>query len=369
MNKSPRKGPAFFRLDRPWSLLSTLALSWALAGSRASAIILLSSGDPSYNTTPPGGSLTNSGWQYQGVWGSYLGTPIAPRHFITAKHVGGAVGDAFVYGGVTYTATAFYDDPASDLRIWRVCGTFESFAPLYTKSDEVGLSLVVFGRGTQRGPEVRANGVLRGWQWGPADEVERWGTNRVSGIVSVEAGIGELLQAAFDADAGAEEAHLSVGDSGGAVFIMDHSTWKLAGINYSVDGPYSTNGTGPGFSAAVFDQGGLFIGGEGNWTLVRNMPADKPGSFYATRISSRRDWINGILAQPPPPDPAPVLESAPVVAGPFVVDSAAVVDVSARAIAVPANGPQRFFRLRGCTAWRITSTRLVAEEVVLTYGD
>ena len=364
-----RKRARFFRLKEAWPILPSLVLCWALLGSPARAIILFSTGDPGYNTTLPAGTLTNSGWQYQGRWGSYLGTPIAPRYFVTAKHVGGAVGDAFLHGEASYITTASYDDPGSDLKIWRVCRDFESFAPLYTNSDEAGRGLVVFGRGTQRGPELRVAGVLKGWQWGAADEVERWGTNRVWGILNGGDALGDLLTAAFDANAGPDEAHLSVGDSGGAVFIMDNSTWKLAGINYSVDGPYNTNNTGRGFFAAVFDEGGLYAGGEGNWTLVRNLPIDKPSGFYSTRISSRIAWISSILMQPPPPDPAPILESSPVVEGPYAADAAAVVDVTARTITVPADGPMRFFRLRGCTAWRITSTRSVGEDVVLTYGD
>src|SRR5438552_3750751 len=43
----------------------------------AQAVILLSTDDPNYNTTEPTGRLAGSGWQYEGFWGSFLGTPIA----------------------------------------------------------------------------------------------------------------------------------------------------------------------------------------------------------------------------------------------------------------------------------------------------
>ena len=42
----------------------------------AHAVIVLS--DAGRNTAAPTGSLANSGWQYQGQWAGFLGTPIAP---------------------------------------------------------------------------------------------------------------------------------------------------------------------------------------------------------------------------------------------------------------------------------------------------
>lgn len=53
----------------------------------------------------------NSGWQYEGQFGSFLGTVIASNYFITAKHIGGSVGDTFVFSGVNYTTTAVFPDP------------------------------------------------------------------------------------------------------------------------------------------------------------------------------------------------------------------------------------------------------------------
>src|SRR5882757_11346916 len=72
---------------RPY-LVCVAAVSLLLGASSAKAILFYQTGDPNYNTTAPGGSLTNSGWQYEGTWGGFLGTPIAPKYFITAAHVG-----------------------------------------------------------------------------------------------------------------------------------------------------------------------------------------------------------------------------------------------------------------------------------------
>src|ERR1043165_3665729 len=114
----------------------------------ARAVIFYSTGDPNYNTTAPGDSLTNSGWQYEGTWGGFLGTPIAPKYFVTARHVGGRLGDSLLFRGVAYPTSAVYDNPDSDVRIWRICGTFPDYSPIYTNANEVGQSCVVIGRGT-----------------------------------------------------------------------------------------------------------------------------------------------------------------------------------------------------------------------------
>src|SRR5437762_2953945 len=234
-------------------------ISLWLGGISANAVLFYATGDPNYNTNAPGGSLTNSGWQFEGTWVGFLGTPIAPKYFIAAGHVGGGVGAPFVFRGVTYTTTAVYDDPSSDLRIWRVCGTFPDYAQIYTNTDEVNKSFVVFGRGTQRGATVTTtNGLFvvktNGWQWGAGDGVERWGTNTVAATPDDGNTAGGFLQATFDQNGGGNECHLSNGDSSGAVFIRDGSVWKLAGINYGLNGPYNTTNTGSGFPAAIFDE-------------------------------------------------------------------------------------------------------------------
>jgi hypothetical protein len=153
----------------------------AFGTSSTRAVILLGTGDPEANTTEPTGALAGSGWQYQGAFGVFLGTAIAPRHFLTAKHVWG---DSFVYNGTTHTLQQRFADPYSDLSIWQVPGTLPTFAPLYSGLDETGRPLVVFGRGHQRGGAVFINGELRGWAWGGGDARQRWGDNVVTTIVN-----------------------------------------------------------------------------------------------------------------------------------------------------------------------------------------
>ena len=269
-------------------LLAMVAL--LLCASRVEGIILYRTGDPPANTAAPAGTLVNSGWQYEGTFGNYLGTPIAPHFFITAEHIG-QDSDKLVYRGANYTIVKSFDDPGTDLRIYQVAQRFNLFAPLYTGSDEVGKHLVVIGRGTQRGTEVRSSGNLRGWAWGQSDTVQRWGENVVSAIKQRPPG-GDMLYALFDKPGLPNEAHLSNGDSGGAVFLDDGGVWKLGGINYDVDGAFYTGPNGAGsFLAALFDQRGFY---DENRNFVSSN-APKPSGFYASRISSRFEWIDSVV--------------------------------------------------------------------------
>jgi hypothetical protein len=349
-------------------------LAIGLIGSAVSteAVLFHATSDPSYNTNAPSGTLTNSGWQFQGLWGNFLGTPIGPRHFVTAKHLGGvSVGDPFWFEGARYDTTAAFPDSQSDLQIWRVCSAFPRFAPLYPGTNEIGQALVVFGRGTQRGAPVTTDGTsgtkTNGWLWvTPPDHITRWGQNTVSDIFR-DPSLGDLLQAEFNANGGPNECHLSIGDSGGAVFIQDDGIWKLAGINYSVDGPYNTVDSGAGFNAALFDQGGLYYQDGTNWVWTPDRPREQPGTFYATRVSSHVAWINSILAQPIPDTERVVLQLAEQVTGLYADDSSAVVDESARTVTLPQPAGPRFYRLRACTALRMTSILRADGDLVLRY--
>ena len=111
---------------------AAILFSLLLVASPARAIIFASTGDPGCNTNAPGGALTNSGWQYEGQWGTVLGTPIAPTFFLAAQHVGGGIGQAFVLNGFTYHTVAYADSTNSDLRVWQVAETFPYY-PIFPK--------------------------------------------------------------------------------------------------------------------------------------------------------------------------------------------------------------------------------------------
>src|ERR1700757_2265357 len=90
----------------------------ALATSRA-VIVFPPPWGPGENTSPPSNDSAASGWNYEGVFGSFLGTPIAPHFFLTAKHIGQA-GPNFGYASATYTLGPHFNDPFSDFTIWQV---------------------------------------------------------------------------------------------------------------------------------------------------------------------------------------------------------------------------------------------------------
>ena len=264
------------------------------------AVILLDTGDPTVNTTPPSGALAGSGWQYEGAWGGVLGTPIAPHFFISAAHVGRA-GSNFLFQGSSYTIVQSFTLPQSDLLIWQVKETFPSFASLYWKQDEVGKHLVVFGRGTQRGDPLTFNGTARGWSWGAGDGVQRWGENDVNSIVVSDGH--DLLYATFDQHLQVgdhpNESHLSANDSGGGIFLKDDAdtVWKLAAINFAVDDLYSASDLSTAFTAADFRCSRLLqLRRHEFYPARRRNPV--PTGFYGSRISSELPWICSVIANP-----------------------------------------------------------------------
>jgi hypothetical protein len=268
-----------------------------MGASRVDAVIFESTADTNYNTTAPSGALTNSGWQYQGSWGTYLGTPIAPQFFIVANHVGGTTNDVFLFNGLPYHPVAAFKTFDSDLTIWQVRETFPFYAPLYTSSDETNKHLVVFGRGTQRGAPVVVDGQTNGWFWGAPDGVQRWGENDIASITNLGVGVGDMLRVVFDGTGGSNECHLSDGDSSGGVFIQEDGVWKLAGINHGVDGEFSNDVDGTAFPAALTDLRGLFQQagpGPADWIFIDDAQP-VPSAFYSTRISANLDWIYSVI--------------------------------------------------------------------------
>lgn len=306
--------------------LAALAIAAAgLSARDANAVILY--GSPTRNLTAPTGALANSGWQYQASLDVFLATPIAPNYFITAQHLGAGVGTQVVYNSVTYTSIQATNVPGTDLQVHRISGTFPSYAPLYNASvdgSEVGKQMVVFGKGIPRGSEVYVPGTtsqfnvnepgLRGWQWstnGP-DNQKSWGENVVTGVVDYGAPYGTFLYFDFNADGGANEGGLAAYDSGGGVFIQSGGVWKLAGINYAVDGPWRLNPGDPSFNASIFDYGGLYLDtGGGNSQYLPDQAVDLPGASYSSSISANLSAILAITGPIPGiPEPSSMLAGA-----------------------------------------------------------
>lgn len=271
-----------------------LALAGFLAQS-ASGILLY---DKQYrNKSAPTGSYANSGWQWTGNWGNFLGVPIAKNYFIAASHVGGGVGQSLTLNGKSYKVTAVYNDPNSDLNIYKTSTAFSSWAPIYTGSTEVGKTAMLFGRGTQKGAEVKVGSTRKGWKWGTADYLKSWGRNKIRSTINGGSGLGSVLGMTFDrtssngGDKVDQEGIFTAGDSSGGVFINSSNKWYLAGLIYSVETPYKTSSSGGTFDAAIFDKGGLYY----NNSLVGDTSNDIPAFMYASRISTNQSWIKSII--------------------------------------------------------------------------
>lgn len=256
------------------------------------AVMFFHTADPTHNTTTPG---DNSGWQYEGTMNGFLGVPIAPHFFISAKHIAEhSVGGVFYFHGGAYTTIAAHPSPNTDLRIWEVAHAkpFPTFAPLSSGLSDVGAVAAIYGRGTQRGVTVTKNDELKGWKWGTADGVQRWGRNLVEDAFNGGPSYGELLYCSFQRNGVPHECHLSLGDSGGGIFVLDNGLWRLAGINLAVDGPFRKDASeGSGYHAALVDAGGMEYWNGSNWISVAEGNDDVRTSFYASRISSSLSWI------------------------------------------------------------------------------
>jgi hypothetical protein len=317
--------PQVSSLQAPPRRLAAALMLWCLGVLPGKAIVFYDTGDSGHNTTAPTGIYEDSGWQYEGRYGSFLGTIIAPQYFITAQHFG-TQGGTFVHSGifnggadVVYNidlaangGAGYWDIAGTDLRIFRVEEYFPYYAPLYTGTLEVGMTLVTHGMGGPRGGEVLVGGDLHGWEHSGGDGTARWGTNIISSIQPTA--LGDLITATFSSSGTLHEATLSGGDSGGGVFVNDGGVWKLAGVNYSVDGRFDTNNTvgdGSDFDAALFDRGGLYQGSDAfGWSFNPDLPLDNPSSMYATRISSNAGAITSIAVVPEPQSALLVLLAA-----------------------------------------------------------
>lgn len=302
-------------LDRPraWPTGSlVLAVIASLAGSAlvalpARAVIII--GSSAGNTSAPADAGLAERWDQVGDFNSFLGTPIAPQFFVTANHIGNLTGQAITFPDSTsYTTTARFLDPASDLAIYQISGTFpnDKIVPMYGGSFSTNQAMTIFGRGRSRtdtavvGQRFPTGTENKGWTWGGFTGNRSWGTNTLDGLANGGAA-GTQLAYDFDVGGGSNEGILATNDSGGPVFMQEGGLWKLAGINYAV-GPVQVREAagGPTLDAAVYDYGGLYLLVNGTWTLQSAAGGDKPAISYSSSIPANATWISSVIVVPEP---------------------------------------------------------------------
>jgi hypothetical protein len=306
-----------------------VALSFQLPSR---AVILFGTEDPNANTTPPAGSLANSGWQYQGLYGPFLGTVISSNRFITAKHVAGS-SPTFQYQGQTYQVVGqlqSHPDSAVDLSIGTVNATFPNFASMSSRDvfrrvyfwdfiTPVPSQLtVVHGRGGPRADAVFndpsghpcvTESALRGWKHPAyADGILRWGSGQaITYLFNSPSGLDfpattTTIWKYFLGDS-LNDFALSTGDSGGGLFVFDQGQWRLAGISWLIMQPqYKARLSDPSFAAAIFDPTGIYYPctccacTDGFGT---DCPPGSLGRSYAefSDIQWNLAWINSVLGK------------------------------------------------------------------------
>lgn len=283
-----------------------------LASMPAGALIFRDGGSPAANTeTAPTGQFANSGWQHAVRLGSFQGTIISPKHFITATHLGTAetmvTQNAFINGveDRVYHIRSYHQIGSTDLRVVEIWETFDDYAELYAESDEATQEMTIFGNGFGEGVEFPG----QGWRWGGEEtRLLRWGRNVIDGFIDTSTptnpGLGELLFFTFDDLQNQDEVMATGGDSGGGWFIRDGNEWKLAAVSFGVDGGYSLQEDSATFRASFYNAVGIYI------TLGQQtfMIPSGPGSLnsqqtsfyqnshtYGSRISSNLTEIGAII--------------------------------------------------------------------------
>jgi hypothetical protein len=244
------------------------------------------------NTTAPS---DDPGWANVGVLGIGTGVYLGNDWVLTAVHVGAG---SIVLNGSTYAMVPGSGiqltnggepgkTPLADLSMFRLASTPPGLGgvTIATSSTATGAAVTMIGSGRDRGAftqwsvdmgttpwiwtEVSSGGNAAGYQT-LASRSMRWGTNAVSATdLWVNDGVGDtkMLATTFNDFAGSStEAQAAYGDSGGAVFHKNGSTWQLSGLMLTVAG-YSGQ-PDPGANA-VF----------GNATYAADL------SFYAPQIA------------------------------------------------------------------------------------
>jgi len=223
------------------------------------AVVINSASGTGNTSAPP----DDPGWANVGTLGGATGTYIGWGWVLTAAHVGA--------GTITLNGLSYEEEPGTavqlsnnstgksqltDLVLYRLKSIPEGIAPLTLASTtpSAGSSVTMIGAGRDRGnfSEWTYNSSTDPWTWievssgGNAAGYQtletrsmRWGTNSItSNAIWVSDGSLDIRSFAttFDLAAGSNESQPVLGDSGGAVFSKNGSSWLLSGLIFAVGG-------------------------------------------------------------------------------------------------------------------------------------
>lgn len=226
-------------------LLPALLLTLLLAPS-AEALVL-DSGDGQGNTTPP---ADDPGWSFVGRVGGPTGVYLGNGWVLTANHVGTNPVD---FDGIAYPvvpgSTIQLQNPDTsfaDLKVFRIDPYPDlGLLPIRATTPPVNAYLTFIAVGLSRGAATSWMGI-NGWLWG-ATTGKRWGTNRLTatGIANGTLGFSASFTHVGTMGSTTHEAIGANGDSGGAAFVKNGSTWELAGLLFAISSfggqPYGTS--------------------------------------------------------------------------------------------------------------------------------
>jgi hypothetical protein len=249
----------------PSGFVALLAVLAAMAGwSRHAPAVIIDTLSGTGNTTAPS---DDPGWANVGRLGDGTGVYLGNNWVLTASHIGGG---SIVLNGGTYAMLAGSGtrltnggqpgkSTLTDLYLFRLATTPVGLVgvPIAAAATGSGAAVTMIGAGRDRGAftqwsvntstgtnpwvwtEVSADGNAAGYKT-LETRTMRWGTNNVSGTgIWINAGFGDAraLQTTFDGfPIYSNEAQAAYGDSGGAVFHKNGSTWELSGLMLAVGG-------------------------------------------------------------------------------------------------------------------------------------
>lgn len=253
----PRFGYTAAASPRLAMLLVAVAIGQAATPARG---VIIDTITGTGNTSAP---ADDPGWANVGVRGAGSGVYLGDRWVLSANHVGAG---SIVLGGTTYAVaanTAFQlnnggapgRSASNDLVMFRLAtDPGLPMLPIASTTPGIGVGLTMIGAGRDRGAftawsinsttgswtEIPPTGTVSaaGYHWG-STRTMRWGTNTAAGSGWINTGTnGDTF--AFNttfsyAPGDSFESQAAEGDSGGAAFRKNGSTWELAGIMLAVD--------------------------------------------------------------------------------------------------------------------------------------